>query len=62
MVESDSADNKKHFCVSCGRDLLVVSDAVIFKCPNCSNEIARCGRCRKKGTEFTCKVCGFIGP
>jgi predicted RNA-binding Zn-ribbon protein involved in translation (DUF1610 family) len=51
-----------HFCASCGRDISVIGDSVIFKCPNCGDEIVRCGKCRIKGTEFQCHACGFVGP
>ncbi|MCL4406758.1 zinc finger domain-containing protein [Candidatus Parvarchaeota archaeon] len=53
---------KQHFCISCNREISTIKDSVIFKCPNCGNEIARCGKCRGRGVEYTCKVCGFVGP
>ncbi len=62
MEEETKEENRKHFCVSCGRDISVIKDSVIFKCANCNNEISRCGKCRTKGAEYTCRVCGLVGP
>ncbi|MCL5101303.1 MAG: zinc finger domain-containing protein [Candidatus Parvarchaeota archaeon] len=62
MEETSAKGGRKHFCLSCGKDIAVIKDSVIFKCPNCNNEIARCGKCRIKGAEFTCPVCGSVGP
>ncbi len=58
----EKEQNKEYFCNSCGRDISVIKDSVIFKCSNCNNTVVRCGKCRIKGTEFTCPVCGLVGP
>lgn len=46
-------------CISCGKE--IESKSVIFKCPACDREIARCGHCRKLTVSFKCD-CGFEGP
>lgn len=46
-------------CISCGRFL--EKKGVIFNCPLCKKEIARCSGCRKLSIEYKCK-CGFEGP
>ena len=49
----------KAVCVSCGSQL--IEKGVIFKCPSCGREIARCDHCRKRGIKYECE-CGFEGP
>jgi hypothetical protein len=63
-MESDSVKENvgKHFCTSCGKDISIIEDSVMFKCPSCGNDIARCGKCRIRSVEFVCGSCGFIGP
>ncbi len=52
----------KLFCISCGRDISIIDDSVVFKCPNCEEDIARCGKCRIRSVEYVSKSCGFVGP
>jgi hypothetical protein len=61
MVE-ELVETEKNFCVSCERDISIIDDSVVFNCPNCGNKISRCGKCRGRGVNYTCKVCGFVGP
>ena len=56
----ENKDSK--LCASCGLDIVAIKDSVVFKCPNCSNTLSRCGKCRIKGVKYTCPVCGFTGP
>ncbi|MCL4399216.1 zinc finger domain-containing protein [Candidatus Parvarchaeota archaeon] len=62
MVDKEMQESVVNFCISCGRSISGVKDSVIFPCPNCGNKIFRCGKCRIKGSEYTCQVCGFVGP
>ncbi|MCL5018018.1 MAG: zinc finger domain-containing protein [Candidatus Parvarchaeota archaeon] len=62
VKENDKGHPGKHFCISCGKDISIIEDSVIFKCPSCGEDIARCGKCRIRGVEYTCKSCGFVGP
>lgn len=49
-------------CTSCGRNLDAAESFVIFDCPECGTEIARCDRCKNLATEYECPECGFTGP
>ncbi|MCL4372469.1 zinc finger domain-containing protein [Candidatus Parvarchaeota archaeon] len=53
---------QKNFCISCERNISIIDDSVVFNCPNCGTKISRCGKCRGRGVNYTCKVCGFVGP
>jgi predicted RNA-binding Zn-ribbon protein involved in translation (DUF1610 family) len=53
---------KKYVCISCGVELKAREYNVIFKCPRCGAEIARCGKCRRMGVKYKCPVCDFEGP
>lgn len=46
-------------CSSCNKE--ICTEGVIFKCPNCGHQIARCVSCRKLSIKYKCK-CGFEGP
>ncbi len=62
MTETESTETVGNFCNSCGRNIVAVENSVTFKCPNCSSQIARCGKCRSRGVQYACRVCGFLGP
>jgi hypothetical protein len=62
MVDAERTDTGENYCISCGRSINGVKDSVIFPCPNCGNKLFRCGKCRSKSAEYTCAVCGFVGP
>ncbi|MCS7134569.1 MAG: zinc finger domain-containing protein [Candidatus Pacearchaeota archaeon] len=46
-------------CVSCEAELQ--EGSVIFTCPSCKRQIARCGKCRKLSVKYKCG-CNFEGP
>lgn len=48
-------------CITCGKNLEAAESFVVFACPECGNDIARCSRCKKLRNEYTCE-CGFTGP
>ena len=45
-------------CASCGKQ---TANATVFKCPECSAEVARCQHCKKMAIKYKC-ACGFEGP
>ena len=49
-------------CTSCGRNLDAADTFVVFDCPDCGTEIARCDRCKKLANDYECPECGFEGP
>ncbi len=62
MTDKKPAEATGNFCNSCGRNIAAIKNSVTFKCPNCSSMISRCGKCRSRSVQYTCKVCGFLGP
>jgi Predicted Zn-ribbon RNA-binding protein with a function in translation len=59
MSKTDEQKTKQ--CVSCGINISGLS-AASFKCPECGEEISRCGKCRKQSNLYECPECGFLGP
>ncbi|MFB6199845.1 MAG: zinc finger domain-containing protein [Candidatus Nanohaloarchaea archaeon] len=49
-------------CTSCGRNLDAAETFVRFECPDCGEEIARCGKCKELAADYECPECGFTGP
>ncbi len=49
-------------CVTCGKNLDAADSFVVFPCPECEAEIARCGRCKKLKNDYVCTDCGHRGP
>lgn len=49
----------KKLCVSCGKE--IGRRGVVFACPSCGAEIARCFNCKSIDASYICK-CGFEGP
>ena len=50
-------------CINTGKDISVTKNNVIFKCPDCGKgTIVRSGFARQQSLEYTCPVCGFVGP
>ncbi|MEI6058269.1 MAG: zinc finger domain-containing protein [archaeon] len=45
-------------CISCAKE---TAEVVKFPCPNCSEAILRCGKCKDLSITYECK-CGFKGP
>ena len=52
---------KVEYCVSCGVRL-AGKGVVRFKCPQCGEELGRCGKCRQQSNSYKCPKCGFQGP
>ena len=48
-------------CITCNASLMVVDGSTSFPCPECKENINRCGKCRKIARKYKCK-CGFEGP
>ncbi|MDO8842129.1 MAG: zinc finger domain-containing protein [Methanocalculus sp.] len=48
-------------CTSCNAPL-AERGATEFKCPECSELIRRCARCRLQSIQYVCQKCGFQGP
>lgn len=49
-------------CVTCGQNLEAAESFVVFDCPACGEEIARCKRCKKLKNAFECSCGDFRGP
>lgn len=47
-------------CISCAVDITSIDNSVVFNCPQCGVKIVRCGDCRQRSVNYTCK-CGFKG-
>ncbi|MFB6265503.1 MAG: zinc finger domain-containing protein [Candidatus Nanohaloarchaea archaeon] len=49
-------------CITCGKNLDAAESFVVFPCPECGEEIARCRRCKKLRNRYECGSCGLTGP
>ena len=49
-------------CISCNDVISASGRGVEFKCPNCSELVVRCGRCRKLMVKWKCSKCAYEGP
>lgn len=48
-------------CSTCGKNVEAAESFTVFPCPECGEDIARCGRCKKLKNRYTCE-CGHAGP
>ena len=61
-MEKVRSSAKELECTSCKIRIAGAREVSRFPCPQCGNEIIRCGKCRRIVSRYVCPKCEFEGP